>query len=312
LIQLADSEFLIADHAGGNMELYQLRSFVAVAEEGHVTRAAQRLYTSQPSVSAHIKALEDEFGVPLFVRTPKGMILTKRGELLKAQAEKCLAEVKELWRQAQHFQENLAGVVRIGVNTYPETLKISALLSLLASAYPLVECHFYQSNSQKIPEQLKAGTLDVGFMYGKSVFAEIAAVPLQTSQLFITGPVAWQDRLEQADWPALAQLPWIGTFEWCAFHAIRQALFQQHRLQPNIVTIADGEATLKNLALGGVGVTLLTAADALAAERKGQAALWKQETFPLKLAFVYWQERGADPLIQAVASAIELIGNPLK
>lgn len=61
------------------MELYQLKTFTAVAEENHLTRAAERLNTSQPALSAHIKSLEAELGVTLFERTPKGMKLTPQG-----------------------------------------------------------------------------------------------------------------------------------------------------------------------------------------------------------------------------------------
>ena len=61
------------------MELYQLRTFAAVAELGHLTRAAERLHVSQPAVSAQIRALEDELGTPLFERGPSGMTLTTAG-----------------------------------------------------------------------------------------------------------------------------------------------------------------------------------------------------------------------------------------
>ena len=60
------------------MELYHLKTFVTVAEEQHLTRAAERLFTSQPAISAHIKALEEELRLTLFERTPKGMQLTPR------------------------------------------------------------------------------------------------------------------------------------------------------------------------------------------------------------------------------------------
>ena len=71
------------------MELYQLRSFAAVAEENHLTRAAERLHLSQPAVSGHIKALEGELGVRLFERASTGMELTAAGkELLEACASR--------------------------------------------------------------------------------------------------------------------------------------------------------------------------------------------------------------------------------
>src|SRR5258706_14330728 len=70
------------------MELYQLRSFAAVAELGHLTRAAEKLHISQPALSAQIKALEDELGVALFERTPSGMTLTAAGQRLLTEASK--------------------------------------------------------------------------------------------------------------------------------------------------------------------------------------------------------------------------------
>ena len=70
------------------MELHQLRTFVAVAEEGHLTRAAERMFVSQPAVSSHVKALEAELGVALFDRTPKGMRLTREGERLLGRARR--------------------------------------------------------------------------------------------------------------------------------------------------------------------------------------------------------------------------------
>jgi DNA-binding transcriptional LysR family regulator len=66
------------------MELYRLRTFLAVADEQNLTRAAERLHISQPSVSTHIKALEEGLGVTLFIRTPKGMILSQEGSLIKS------------------------------------------------------------------------------------------------------------------------------------------------------------------------------------------------------------------------------------
>ena len=82
------------------MELYQLKTFITVAEEEHLTRAAQRLNTSQPAVSAHIKSLEEELGLSLFIRTPKGMRLTEEGTALKSRAAEALSMIDTLRDQA--------------------------------------------------------------------------------------------------------------------------------------------------------------------------------------------------------------------
>ncbi len=78
------------------MSLVQLESFVAVAEEGHVGRAARRLHVSQPPVTRRIRSLEDELGMELFERTPRGMRLRPAGRLLLPRARQILAQVDAL------------------------------------------------------------------------------------------------------------------------------------------------------------------------------------------------------------------------
>ena len=77
----------------GSVSLTHLQSFVAVAEEGHVGRAARRLHLSQPPLSRHILSLEDELGTPLFERTPRGMRLLPAGTVFLTHARRILAEV---------------------------------------------------------------------------------------------------------------------------------------------------------------------------------------------------------------------------
>ncbi len=102
------------------MSLVQLESFVAVAEEQHVGRAARRLHVSQPPLSRRIQALEDDLGVQLFDRTPRGMRLLPPGEELLGHARRILADVErarqavsgkpvhsgQIWPERPGFTEN--------------------------------------------------------------------------------------------------------------------------------------------------------------------------------------------------------------
>lgn len=106
------------------MEIHQLRTYVTVAREGHLTRASELLNLSQPALSAHIKSLEDELGVILFERTPKGMKLTPPGQLLLNQAENALSAFTGMFTQAKILKNEVSGSVKIGTfgdGTIPKT-----------------------------------------------------------------------------------------------------------------------------------------------------------------------------------------------
>src|SRR5512139_2019619 len=101
------------------MELYQLRTFATVAEEGHLTRASERLHLSQPAVSGHIKALEQELDVRLFDRAATGMVLTEAGRQLLSHALKVLSAADGVKRVAQQLHAEVTGVLHIGTVADP-------------------------------------------------------------------------------------------------------------------------------------------------------------------------------------------------
>ena len=101
------------------MELYQLRGFAAVAELGHLTRAAEKLHVSQPALSAQIRALEETLGVTLFERGSSGMSLTAAGRHLLPVAQEVVAKASLLRGLAQSFHGDIAGRVRVGTPMRP-------------------------------------------------------------------------------------------------------------------------------------------------------------------------------------------------
>ncbi len=289
------------------MELYHLRSFLMVANEGRLTRAAQRLFTSQPAVSAHIKALEDELGLSLFRRTPQGMELSQEGEFLKTYAEKCLTSVNDFVSAAKHLRQEFVGRLNIGLNTAPETLRAGELLAVMAANYPQIEFHLYQRNSWKMAEALQVGELDAGYMFGEVKSPEIKTVPLRTCYLRIVAPLKWQTQLAGADWKELASYPWIGVPELCPFHRVIADIFAQRRLTLNIVAVGDQEAMLSNLVRAGIGLSVMIEEEALDAQQQGLLWIWERERLPISLSFSYMQHREQEPAIQALLSGLHQV-----
>ena len=292
------------------MELYHLRSFVAVAREGHLTRAARRLHTSQPAVSSHVRALEEELGLQLFTRTPRGMRLTAAGRDLLGPAGETLAAVAALEARARNLAGSLTGSLVIGVRSDAAMLRLDAIYRQLADHHPGIELTLLQAMSAQVIEQISDRRMDGGFVYGPWSRERFAGLLLTRVRVRIIGPPAWQQRLDGADWQALAGMPWVWTPDDCPFHLVARSEFTSRGLVPARVIEADNEATIASLVASGVGLGLQLEAGALAAREAGRVSLWRQEALAMDLSFIHLRERGDDPLLQALSGAVREVWQP--
>ncbi|MER8606843.1 LysR family transcriptional regulator [Mesorhizobium sp. M1233] len=110
------------------VDLRKLRVFVAVAREGNVTRASERLHLTQPAISLQLKRLAQDIGVSLFHRTATGLELTRDGALLAAKAEQVLAALMDFDQTARHLITQVRGKLRIGTIIDPEFTRLGAFL----------------------------------------------------------------------------------------------------------------------------------------------------------------------------------------
>ncbi|MDB5898297.1 MAG: LysR family transcriptional regulator [Ramlibacter sp.] len=132
------------------MDLRQLTYFVAVAEERHIGRAAERLCLSQPPLTRHIKALEGELGVDLFTRTPRGMLLTQAGEALLRDARNIFGLVDRASQRAQMAGLGKVGHIDVGIYGSGSFGVIPAVLARFQRENPDVEIalHYAQTPNQ--------------------------------------------------------------------------------------------------------------------------------------------------------------------
>lgn len=146
------------------MDLRQMRYFLAVAEEGHFGRAAQRLNIVQPALSMQIKSLEEEIGGALFLRTSRKVELTDAGRLFRTEAVLAVAQAERAKTLVQRSLRGETGRVRIGfAGNAVFTGKLLADMKTFSAAYPQVELELREMAPQLQGEAIMAGKIDVGY-----------------------------------------------------------------------------------------------------------------------------------------------------
>ena len=148
-----------------NLDLRQLRYFLAVAEEGHVTRAAERLGMQQPPLSQQIQALETAIGVRLFERLPRGMRLTESGRSLLADARTILGTVDQAVESCRRIDRGESGRLAVGFTGsaafHPFVL---TAIRTFGETVPGVSLLLEEGGSLELTEALAAGRLDAAFL----------------------------------------------------------------------------------------------------------------------------------------------------
>jgi len=294
------------------MELYQLRTFLAIARTGNLTRAAANLTTSQPAVSAQLKALEDELGVVLFSRTSRGMELTAAGAVLRAEAEQVDAHAAELLALAGKLTGKVLGTCRVGLNTDAGVLRVPALVEAVAARAPHLALELVQGASRTIVEDVASGRLTAGFVFGPHGRADLTALTLAPIELAIAAPASWPGRLAGAPLAEVLAGPWVWPPRDCPFHDTARALVDvSGRGAPGGVT-ADDEATILRLVGAGAGLSLLPAFLVREAEANGQVVLVRPAAAEIELSFVWRAREGSSPVVRPLVEALRALwgGSP--
>jgi len=290
------------------MELYQLKTFIAVAEQGNLTKAAERIHASQPAVSAHIKALEEELGLPLFVRTPRGMQLTEIGRGLKLKADTILLAADDLLNQAKSYRKDLTGVLKIALNTDSDFLCITDLITTMSEAHPKLQLKLLQSSSGVILKDVRDRRIDAGFTFFDNHYTEVESIKLREIPVHVVAPAAWADQVKDKSIEQLAPMPWVKPDMDCPFMKIIEGIFEDSGILITDYIEADSEDVIRQLVAAGKGLSLLKQADADTMVKEGSIIICDTgPIFSLSINFVYAKTRKSDPLIQALTESIAQI-----
>ena len=184
-----------------NINLNQLRVFVAVARLGNFTRAAERLRLSQPSMSLHIRQLEQDLGVRLFDRSTRSVALTRAGEDFLPTAERLLDDVKSAVASVADLAARRRGRVVVAVLPSVAAELLPRAIAALHARHPDITVSLRDDVAELIPARVRSGEVDFGLGAIDSIDADIAGSPLVSDELIAVFPPSHP----------LASPPWVGA-----------------------------------------------------------------------------------------------------
>ena len=250
------------------MNFRNLQYFLRAAEEKNITRAAQKLYISQQSLSGHIAKLEEELGVSLFNRGGE-LTLTYAGERLYLLAQRICSLEQEILRETGEISDRRRGRLRLGISYTCGRAILPRLLPDFRAGHPLVEISLMEGNHQQLNEWLAAGELDVVLGYAPIDVPGALVYPLLQERLFLASPRAITEGVFGPRSEAIRRESWRGfdirALGGCPFILLKsgnriRTLFDDYLRKkdflPEIVLETENIETAFALAEQGMGLTV--------------------------------------------------------
>ena len=288
------------------LDLFQLRCFVAVAEELHFGRAAARLHMTQPPLSRQIQLLEHAVGAQLLERTSRSVRLTAAGQVLYDEAAAILRRAEAAADTARRTALGQAGRVVVGYTAVSGYALIPALLAAANEAFPEIQMVLEEMVSSDQLRALEAEALDLGFVRpsGSAAGLKYHRVAREPMLLAIPGrhPLAKKTRIRQQD---LAGQPLImySRREGQYFHEKIAALFPAQGSQPRYVHHIGQTHTIMALVRAGIGLAIVPAsAQQLRFENVVFRPLWRADV--VAEIYLAWREDARNPALRSIREFI--------
>ncbi len=237
------------------MDLYQIRYFVAITETGSFTKAAERLFVSQPSLSAGIKKLEQELGVILFERGGRRAVLTSAGKFFLGKAILILNEYQATLRELKGFHTQ--PTLRLGTLRAMRIDSLAGLIGTFQAQYPNVLIELLDGTPAELRDWLEQGEIDLGItVLGNSEDTKNSLALFRQRRLLavsVNHPFAQRGTVQLMD---LNEQPYIDRMH-CELWGETRQLFESKAFQPRIVYRADREEWVLSLIAAGLGVAIM-------------------------------------------------------
>lgn len=246
------------------MDIRQLKYFIAIAEAGSLSAAAQKVHIAQPSLSQHLANMEEELNVQLIERSPRGSSLTDEGAVLLRHAteirdrmDKCIAEMQDLSME-------VGGSVRFGMPPSVSMVMSVPLAETVRLEIPNVRLRVSEAMSGFIKTWIDEKTVDIGFLYDLNGVEHFKAAHVLDEQLyFFSAPDCWPLKTPPGTPIPLKDLQEVDLVLPGEPHGLRRIIeeaAQKSGISLNVVTELDAMTQIKELVARGSGFSIFAPA----------------------------------------------------
>lgn len=244
------------------MDFKQLQSFAAVVKYQSFTKAAEVLYISQPTISTHIRALEEELQSRLILRTTKDVEITPRGRELYQCAEKIFMLRDNL---IENWKMETEQVIILGASTIPSSYILPEILPGFLKKYPGIQVHIHQGDSQMIINEILDGSLKVGIVGMKITDERLKYVPVYRDNMVLITPATehfkeWKNQ-EQLSIDAILKEPFLLREKGSGSKKCMENYFLQMGIREENLQVAarlNDQEAVKRLVSCGLGISIIS------------------------------------------------------
>ena len=243
------------------MDMKQLQSFTAVVKYRSFTKAAERLYLSQPTISTHIRNLEEELGTCLIIRTKRSVDVTPRGQELYECACTILSLRDNLIRR---WASNESSIIQLGASTIPSAYILPEILPAYGQEHPESYFIIHQNDSRGVAEGILNGSFDLGMIGMKYDHEDLNCIPFYRDRMVLITPVnphflALKE--QDSPLPQLLREPIIlreqgsGSKKSAEFFLDSMGIAEE---ELKVTASINDQESIKNLVAGGLGVSIIS------------------------------------------------------
>lgn len=164
------------------MDIRVLEYFLVTAQEENITKAAQRLHLTQPTLSRQLKQLEDELGTILFERTNHSVLLTNEGILFRRRAQDIVALTEKARSEVAHNKHEWTGIISIGCGELRAVRELAVWINRFQERFPLVKFDLFSGSSEEIQVKMEEGSLDLGLFLMPFYRSQYTSLRMQTEE----------------------------------------------------------------------------------------------------------------------------------